>query len=93
MDSTWIAIILAVLAIALAAFCIYKIYTGTFAQSQVEGLDEIADNASAAVVRSATNASNVALINQQLGNVDEATSGFTSLAGAEVTPSFPLQLG
>jgi hypothetical protein len=93
MDSKWIAIILAVLAIALAAFCIYKIYTGTFAQSQVEGLDEVANNASVALVKSTANASNINLINEQLGAIDEATSGYTSLASSAVEPSFPLVLG
>jgi len=93
MNSTWIAIFLAVLAIALAAFCLYKIYAGTFTQSQVEGLDAIKANASAAVVSSTANAANIDLINEQLGAVDDATSGFTSLSGSAVTPAFPLVLG
>jgi uncharacterized protein YpmB len=91
MDSTWIAIILAVLAIALAAFCIYKMYTGTFKQSQVEGLDTIAESASTAIVKSSSNATHIRLINEQLGKVDEATSSFTSFADTEVT-RFPLAL-
>lgn len=93
MNSTWVAIVLAILAIALAAFCIYKIYTGTFTQAQIEGLDAIKANASDAIVKSTANAANIDLINEQLGVVDEATSGFTSLAAAAVTPSFPLTLG
>jgi multisubunit Na+/H+ antiporter MnhF subunit len=93
MNSTWVAIVLAVLAIALAAFCIYRIYAGTFKQDQVEGLDAINANASSAIVKSTANAANISRINEQLGVVDEATSGFTSLAGAAVTPSFPLTLG
>jgi hypothetical protein len=93
MDTTWIAIVLAVLAIALAAFCIYKIYTGTFKQSQVEGVDEIANNASVALVKSTANDANIRSINRQLGVIDEATSGYTSLASSAVEPAFPLTLG
>jgi hypothetical protein len=93
MNTTWIAIILAILAIALAAFCVYKIYTGTFAQSQVEGLDEISGQASAAAIKSTRNEANITLINEGLGEVYEATSGFTSLASPEVEPAFPLALG
>jgi multisubunit Na+/H+ antiporter MnhF subunit len=93
MSSAWISIILAVLAIALAAFCIYKIYTGTFPQDRVEGLDAIKADASNAVVRSAANSSNIALINQQLGVVSEATDNFTAVANDPVEPPFPLSLG
>jgi hypothetical protein len=92
MDSTWIAIILAVLAIALAAFCIYKICTGSFDKSQIAGLDEIEGTASAALIKSKSNAANISLINDQLGAIDEATSGYTSLADSAVQPAFPLAL-
>jgi uncharacterized protein YpmB len=93
MSSTWIAIVLAILAIALAAFCLYKIYKGTFTQDQIEGIDTIKSDASNACVRSAANAANIDLINGQLGVISQETDGFSAVANDPIDPSFPLPLG
>jgi hypothetical protein len=92
MSSTWISIVLAVLAIALAAFCLYKIYTGTFSQAQIEGIETIKADASNALVRSAANKANIDLINGQLGVISETTDGFSAVAADPIDPSFPLPL-
>jgi hypothetical protein len=92
MSSTWISIVLAVLAIALAAFCLYKIYTGTFSQAQIEGIETIKADASNALVRSAANKANIDLINGQLGVISETTDGFSATASDPIEPSFPLPL-
>lgn len=89
--NTWIAVILAIVAIALATYAIYKLF-GQFTISQVEGLEDIKASALAAEVQSSVNKGNINLINAQLGKVQVATTGFTSTAVAVVTPAFPIVL-
>lgn len=91
MDAKWIAVILAIVALALAVWCIVRLYT-PIAQAQVTGLTDISNTSAAASALAITNAANIAAINDQLGEVADATTNFTSLAEAEVTPAFPLTL-
>lgn len=89
--NVWFAVIIAIVAIALAAFALFKIY-GTFPQSHIDGLDDIKATATAANTKAITNAANIKAINTQLGVVDTATSSFTAVSGAAVTPPFPIAL-
>jgi hypothetical protein len=87
----WIAVILAVLAIALAAFALFKIY-GALPMSHITGLEALNTLVTAVNVKATTNAANIAAVNKQLGVVAVATENFTTLADAEVTPAFPITL-
>lgn len=89
--NTWIAVILAIVAILIAAYCMYKL-NGKFKMSQVDGLEDLKLSVVANGARSAANATNIAAINTQLGVVQTETSDFTSTAATEVEPAFPLVL-
>lgn len=86
--ATIIAILLALVAIALAIWLLVKAYQ-PIAKEDVTDLTKIEDIAILANTRSLTNKTNIDAINEQLGVVDAATTGFSALASSKVTPEFP----
>lgn len=89
--ATIIAILLALVAIAIAIWLLVKAYQ-PIAKADVTGLTDIEDIAILANTRSLNNATNIDAINEQLGVVDAATTGFSALATDPVTPAFPQTL-
>lgn len=89
--ATIIAILLALVAIGLAIWLLVKAYT-PIKKADVEGLSDIEDLATLANTRALNTIDNVDAINEQLGVVDAATTSFSALASAAVTPPFPITL-
>jgi len=92
MDTTTILIIIAaVAALALAIWCLVKVYQ-PIKTADVVGLDEAIATGKSAYNNSLVNSTNISAINDALGAVAEATDDFTSLAAEAPTPTFPLEL-
>jgi len=91
MNMSMIAVLLAVVALAIAIYAAAKWFL-PIPQAAVTGLPQIKLDATAALASAQTNADSIDTINEQLGVVDTATTGFSTLAATAVTPHFPVAL-